>query len=75
MKLEFRGWNGGSKEVMLNIRAKPYVGPPLPQLVQPVTVPVKLCCCIPKGTLTVAANGENSKAFLVSLCFMNWKLY
>jgi hypothetical protein len=57
LKLQFRG--NGSKEVMLDIRSKPYVGPPLPQLVQPVTARVNLCCCIPKGTITVAANGEN----------------
>ena len=55
VKLQFQG---GSKEVSLEIRSKPYVGPPLPQLVQPVTSPVSLCCCIPQGSITVAANGR-----------------
>ena len=56
LKLQFRG--NGSKELPLEITSKPYVGPPLPHLVQPVTSPVSLCCCIPRGSITVAANGK-----------------
>lgn len=47
VKLQFRG---GSKEIPLEIQSKPYNGPSLPRLVQPVTSPVSLCCCIP-GTV------------------------
>jgi hypothetical protein len=55
LKLQFKG---GEKELPLQIASKAYSGPALPHLVQPVTAPVSLCCCIPKGSITVAANGE-----------------
>lgn len=57
IKLQFR--DNGSKELAFNIQSKPYVGPPLPHLVQPVTSPVSVCCCIPTGSITVAANGKD----------------
>lgn len=57
LKLQFKGNN--SKELPLQIISKPYVGPAMPQLVQPVTYPVSICCCIPTGSITVAANGES----------------
>ena len=57
LKLQLKA-GGKGKEMGIEVISKPYDGPPLPQLVQPVTSPVMLCCCIPKGSITVAANGE-----------------
>lgn len=59
LKLQFKG--NDSKELALQIVSKPYNGPPLPHLVQPVTSPVVLCCCVPKGSITVAANVSNTR--------------
>lgn len=75
LKLQFRG--NGSKELPLDITSKPYLGPPLSHLVQPVTSPVSLCCCIPRGFITLAANGKTSIHISYSvvdswlMCFSN----
>eukprot|EP00804_Cyclotella_cryptica_P008039 CCRYP_004546-RA/>CCRYP_004546-RA protein AED:0.02 eAED:0.02 QI:75/1/1/1/1/1/2/200/557 len=59
LKLQCKG--NDSSELPLQIVSKPYTGPPLPHLVQPVTSPVLLCCCVPKGSITVAANVSNTR--------------
>lgn len=67
IKLQFKG--NASKELLLQIRSKPYAGPPLPHLVQPVTSPVSICCCIPTGSVTVAANGKQEDDLLSWVLF------
>lgn len=74
-KLKLEVFGVASKEFSLNVRSKPYVGRPLPQLVKPVTAPVNLCWCIPKGTVTMAASGKTPKMFVLHFYLMKLKHY
>ena len=64
-KLKAEAKGGGmfklKQEIPLTIVAKPPSSSPVPNLVAPVSTDVKLCCCIPKGTITIAANVDDTR--------------
>jgi len=55
------GWSNPKKEVSLTIFARPPDSAPVPNLVAPVSTDIKLMCCIPRGTITIAANIDDTR--------------
>jgi hypothetical protein len=62
LKAEAKGGMFNPKqELPLTIVAKPPSSSPVPNLVTPVSTDIKLCCCIHKGTITIAANVDDTR--------------
>jgi hypothetical protein len=59
LKAEVKG--GMFKNLPLTIVAKPPSSSPVPNLVTPVSTNIKVCCCIHKGTITIAANVDDTR--------------
>jgi len=65
LKAEIKGgWSNPKREVPLTIVAKPPHSAPVPNLVAPVSTDIKLMCCIPRGTITIAANVDDTRVGL-----------
>lgn len=49
------------KEILVRVIAQPPSSQPVPNLVEPVSTNITLCCCIPKGEIIVAANVDDTR--------------
>ena len=50
-----------NKEIPVAVVAKPPSSQPIPYLVKPITTPIMLCCCIPRGDIILGANVNDTR--------------
>lgn len=49
------------REIPIVVVAKPPSSQPIPSLVEPITTPITLCCCIPRGKIILGANADDTR--------------
>ena len=65
LKAEIKGgWSNPKTELPLTIVAKPPSSAPVSNFVAPVSTNIETMCCIPRGTITIAANVDDTRVGL-----------